>query len=65
MYYYSNGDQYIGNFKDGLQHGKGKYIYASGGFHEGEWMFGRKQIAGLVSLIGRDFDVSDNHYDVK
>ncbi len=30
-------DLYIGNYKDGLRSGKGKIMYASGSFFEGEW----------------------------
>jgi hypothetical protein len=30
IYYYSNGDVYIGDWKDDLFHGKGFYIFGNG-----------------------------------
>ncbi len=29
---------YIGGVILGKRHGKGKYLYANGGFYEGEWI---------------------------
>lgn len=35
-------DQYLGEFKDGLPHGKGVYRWKNGDFYEGEWANGKK-----------------------
>ena len=35
-------DQYLGEFKDGLPHGKGVYRWKNGDFYEGEWQNGKK-----------------------
>ncbi|TNV82115.1 hypothetical protein FGO68_gene15861 [Halteria grandinella] len=35
-----DGDQYIGMWKNGKRHGKGKLVYTTIGSYEGEWEFG-------------------------
>jgi len=35
-------DQYLGEFKDGVPHGKGIYRWKNGNFYDGEWANGRK-----------------------
>ncbi|XP_022989580.1 phosphatidylinositol 4-phosphate 5-kinase 8-like isoform X1 [Cucurbita maxima] len=45
----SNGDVYIGNFKDGLPHGKGKYTWFEGTIYEGDWEDGK--MAGKGKII--------------
>ena len=34
---YSNGDQYLGEFKDGKKHGQGNYAFSNGDKYFGEW----------------------------
>lgn len=36
-------DQYIGEFKDGLPHGKGTYRWKNGDFYEGNWVNGQRE----------------------
>jgi len=37
---YTNGDQYVGEFKDGKHHGQGTFTYADGFQEEGRWQDG-------------------------
>lgn len=39
-------DTYIGTFKNGLPHGKGKYIYKNGDIFQGNWENGQKHGKG-------------------
>ncbi len=34
---YNNGCRYEGQKKNGVRHGKGKYIYTNQGYYEGNW----------------------------
>ena len=43
-YIYSNGDKYIGEFKDNVFHGHGCYINANGDTYEGEYRYGLKKV---------------------
>lgn len=38
--FYSNGDVYVGNFKDELFHGNGKFTLSWGSVYEGDWIDG-------------------------
>ena len=38
------GTKYVGNFKNSLMHGKGKLNYSDGGYYEGEFKKGLKDI---------------------
>ena len=40
-YYYEDGDKYVGEWKKGLQHGKGTLTYVSGKIEEGIWKRGK------------------------
>ena len=43
-------DLYIGEFKDGLPHGKGIYRWKNGDFYEGDWVRGKKEGKGGMSF---------------
>jgi len=43
-------DVYIGEFKEGLPHGKGIYRWKNGDFYEGEWVKGNKEGKGGMSF---------------
>ncbi|SMR60023.1 unnamed protein product [Zymoseptoria tritici ST99CH_3D1] len=46
----TNGDEYLGRFHNGLQHGYGKMIYAgTGDIYEGEWAEGRHHGKGKLT----------------
>ena len=34
---YSNGDIYVGQFRDGMKHGKGRMKWSNGQIYEGDW----------------------------
>ncbi|KAI9093743.1 hypothetical protein DFS34DRAFT_256569 [Phlyctochytrium arcticum] len=49
--YMINKDQYLGEWKDGLKHGKGIYTYAqTGAVYEGEWVKDLRNGLGTYSL---------------
>ena len=48
---YSNGDIYIGGFKNGLKDGKGKYIWKSGDQYDGEWIDDMKDGMGRFYYV--------------
>lgn len=50
----SNGDTYIGEFKDGLYHGKGQFNDKDGNVFDGEFQNGKKEGTGV--LIKRNGD---------
>ena len=43
---FPSGGHYIGDYKDDLRHGKGKFVHKNGAVHEGEWRFDHKQGKG-------------------
>ncbi|XVE94056.1 hypothetical protein REPUB_Repub01dG0247400 [Reevesia pubescens] len=45
---FSNGDFYVGDFKEILPHGKGKYTWSYGTVYEGDWEAGRMTGKGLL-----------------
>ena len=51
-YTLSNGDKYVGNFKDGKYHGQGTYFYHYGPKYEGEWKDGKKHGQGTHLFCG-------------
>ena len=46
---WASGDVYEGDFKDGKQHGKGKYTLASGDVYEGDFKDGKQHGKGKYS----------------
>jgi hypothetical protein len=48
-------DTYIGNFKNGLPDGKGKYVYKNGDIYKGSWQNGHKDGKGefVYTLNGK------------
>ncbi|XVE48669.1 hypothetical protein DITRI_Ditri01bG0021100 [Diplodiscus trichospermus] len=45
---FSNGDFYVGDFKEILPHGKGKYTWSDGTVYEGHWEAGKMTGKGLL-----------------
>uniref|UniRef100_A0A0A0KJI4 1-phosphatidylinositol-4-phosphate 5-kinase n=2 Tax=Cucumis sativus TaxID=3659 RepID=A0A0A0KJI4_CUCSA len=45
----SNGDVYIGSFKDSLPHGKGKYMWFEGTIYDGDWEDGKMTGKGKIT----------------
>ncbi|MBA0614349.1 hypothetical protein Godav_014655 [Gossypium davidsonii] len=45
---FSNGDLYVGDFKEVLPHGKGKYTWSNGIVYEGDWEAGKMTGKGLL-----------------
>ncbi|CAD8156776.1 unnamed protein product [Paramecium pentaurelia] len=43
---YSNNDEYLGEMKDNMKHGKGMYKFANGNRYEGEWHQNKKHGTG-------------------
>ena len=50
IYYFSNGDIYIGFHKNDQRHDTGKYIWSDGDLYEGEW-YNNQQQAKLDRII--------------
>jgi hypothetical protein len=60
---YTNGDVYIGKWKYGSFHGKGKYIQSTGEVREGQWIKGRFTGTGTYRRNNGDVytgDIKDN-----
>ena len=49
---FANGDKYIGQWREGKQHGTGKLIYANGDIFEGKWNNDRIHGSGIEKLAG-------------
>lgn len=47
---YTNGNQYIGQKKGGLKHGKGKYIFKDRSYYEGSWRNNMMHGKGVLYL---------------
>ncbi|KAL4348824.1 hypothetical protein GQ457_17G001910 [Hibiscus cannabinus] len=45
---FSNGDVYVGDFKEIIPHGKGKYTWSDGTVYEGDWEAGKLTGKGLL-----------------
>ena len=46
-FYYVNGDKYVGDWKDDVQHGKGIYYFHSGDRYEGDYVNGERTGQGI------------------
>ena len=53
-FYWSNGDRYLGQFKNGNRHGQGTYFYKSGASWSGEWKDGDQTENGSYSKSPED-----------
>ena len=53
----SNGDNYVGQIKDGLMHGKGLITYKSGIKYQGEFINGKRHGEGTITQL------NGNHYE--
>ena len=51
---FPNGDRYEGEFKDGLFHGQGTYIYANGTRYDGDFEYDMKQGRGVMRFANGD-----------
>lgn len=58
--YYSNGDRYVGKWKDGKRKDKkGRYYYANGDYYEGEFLDNHKHDDGFyIYKDGETYDVT-------
>ena len=45
---YEDGSVYTGEFKVGMRHGKGIFVYSDGGTYEGEWKNGQMDGFGVL-----------------
>jgi hypothetical protein len=54
IYIYSDGSEYIGEFKDDLPNGQGTQIYPDGGRYIGEFKDGKKHGRGIEGVDGGD-----------
>ena len=50
IYFFSDGDSFMGQWKDGNPHGEGVYTYPSGEKFVGKWKEGKKQQQGPLIL---------------
>ena len=46
---YQTGDYYIGDYKDGVMHGKGDYYWNRGHVYNGEWENGKRNGHGTMT----------------
>jgi uncharacterized protein (TIGR02145 family) len=53
-YTWANGDKYVGEWKDGKQHGQGTYTHANGGKYVGEWKDGKQHGQGVKTWSNGD-----------
>lgn len=60
---YSNGDKYIGEFKDGLPDGRGIYHYNNGDVYKGQWLKSKRQGYGTFTWRNGDTYIGEyaNH----
>ena len=58
-YFYTNGDKYIGQLKDGKKHGKGTYYYEDGDRYEGDFKNDKREGNGVYYWNNGDRDMGD------
>ena len=51
---YENGDKYLGQFKNGKKHGKGKMFYSDKSYYDGDWFNDLKMGHGQLTLANGD-----------
>ena len=54
VYYHANGDKYVGNFKNGMQDGKGTFTWANGAVYEGSWKNNKRDGKGVYKWSNGD-----------
>ena len=56
MYTYSNGDKYVGEYKDDKEHGQGTFTWSNGDKYVGEFKDGKKHGQGTyIKPEGRKY----------
>jgi hypothetical protein len=56
---YSNGDKYLGEFKNGKKHGQGNYAFSNGDKYFGEWRKDKRHGKGIFTWANGDFEEQD------
>ena len=59
---YTNGDKYIGAFKEGNRNGNGRYIYSNGNKYIGQWTDGQKNGKGKFTYSNGSKYIGDFVY---
>jgi len=56
-FFWNTGDmEYLGEYKDGKKHGKGRYTWSDGGIYVGNWKDGKEHGQGTyTSPVGRKY----------
>lgn len=66
---YTNGNQYTGQKKENLRHGKGKYTYADGSYYYGDWFKGKMEGVGQLYDVNGNLEYEgewkDDHFEGK
>ncbi|MDA9052790.1 caspase family protein [Planktomarina temperata] len=62
---YPNGSRYIGEWKDGKEHGQGIFIWADGEEYIGQWMNGKKHGQGTYTYPSGDEYVGEHQNGVR
>lgn len=56
---YSDGDYYVGQWRNGQRHGYGRYYYDNGDVYEGNWINGTRSGSGMYVYTNLDFYVGE------
>jgi hypothetical protein len=59
IYTHASRNKYVGNFQDGLKHGKGKYLYVDGGTYAGDWLNDKQNGQGTYIHANESMYVGD------
>ena len=60
--------EYLGKYKDGKKHGKGRYTWSDGGIYEGNWKEGKQHGQGTYTTpAGRKYvgEWKEGKYQIK